>query len=499
MVRPSSFENRLSSSFEPLAARKNVTDQFYEDRFKRYSTIVELLFQQHELKSILAKLIGLMEAISDDMLGSVLLLSEDGKHLLTGAAPSLAKDYCQAIHGVAIGEAVGSCGTAAYLQERVIVENIATHPYWADYKDLALASGLQACWSEPIWGSGKRLLGTFAMYYPQPKSPTDLDIQLIEEAAVLAGMAIERRRDIEHQKMTEALIDRLPSGVAITDANGILTSINQSLSSVTGFDAPELMGNTIDKVLGIDQGTFNFQELCSTLDSNKHYSGEHRATRSKGTIYYIALQLVVLRGPHNEIKQCIYIISDITERKSHESLIQRQANYDQLTQLPNRNYFYQRTEWTIQHCQRESKPGALILIDLDYFKEVNDRAGHSAGDSLLIEIALRLQTHSRQSDTLARLGGDEFAMFIYDQGDPAQLLNIAEKFLTAVSEPCNVETIGNQVITGSLGIARFPEDGIDATSLLQAADQAMYSAKNSGGNRARLLFQRYAPEGGTSG
>lgn len=156
-----------------------------------YQTILSLLTSDKPLKAALRELVMLIENEADGMLGSVLLMSEDRLHLVEGAAPSLPGFYNQAINGVAIGEGVGSCGTVAFTGERVVVEDIGTHPYWADFKGLALEAKLHACWSQPI-KQNNTVLGTFALYYNKPQAPDEFHIKLIEEAAGLAKVLIEK-------------------------------------------------------------------------------------------------------------------------------------------------------------------------------------------------------------------------------------------------------------------------------------------------------------------
>lgn len=153
--------------------------------------VLELLAKGRNLDVVLTSLVEGCEALNPEMLGSVLVLDETGTHLLLGAAPSLPKFYNEAIHGIEIGEGVGSCGTAAHNSERVIVADIATHPYWAGYKELAVKAELSACWSQPIFSTAGKVLGTFAMYYKECRAPTEDDLEFINGSAHLAGIAIE--------------------------------------------------------------------------------------------------------------------------------------------------------------------------------------------------------------------------------------------------------------------------------------------------------------------
>ena len=197
-----------------------------------YNGILSMLLNGAPLAEILH---ALVLKIEDQRLGthaSVLLLSEDGKRVLMGAAPHLPDSYNQAIHGVEIGPEAGSCGTAAYTGERVIVEDIEHHPYWALYKSYALVHGLRACWSEPIKDSQGKVLGTFAMYYKAIKAPTAADLTLIAEAARLASLAIERSRSLEFQRLAVKIFDRLPLALVITNAKHSVLYANDAFKQM---------------------------------------------------------------------------------------------------------------------------------------------------------------------------------------------------------------------------------------------------------------------------
>ncbi len=205
--------------------------------------------QQQILKKIIDKSIPLGEILEDvvsaiqhqqpGMLGSILLLDETGKHLRHGAAPDLPADYCHAIDNIAIGEKVGSCGTAAYRKERVIVSDIATDPLWADYRSLALKYGLAACWSQPVKDAAGQVLGTFALYHRQPCSPNEREIRLIERAAALAANVIKVRREEQALARLAEILQATSDFVAMADVNGRITFVNKAGRQMMGFGENE--------------------------------------------------------------------------------------------------------------------------------------------------------------------------------------------------------------------------------------------------------------------
>ena len=200
---------------------------------------------QAMLRGSLDTLIRLIERVSPGMRGSVLLLDEDGVTLHHGAAPRLPRSYCDAIDGASIGPAAGSCGTAAYRRERVIVRDIATDPLWEDYRDLASTYGLAACWSTPIMDRGN-VLGTFAMYYTEPRAPTEADISLTDTAAMLAGNAIKRARAERALRVSEArfrsMAEAIPVQVWTARPDGHLDYITQKVADYLGRTKSELLG-----------------------------------------------------------------------------------------------------------------------------------------------------------------------------------------------------------------------------------------------------------------
>jgi len=212
---------------------KTDTEKKQEDFRRGQSKILQRLAANAPLPEILERLVLLIEAQSPGMLCSILLLSDDGDHVRHGAAPSLPKEYVEAIDGAAIGPKVGSCGTAMYRGEPVVVTDISVDPLWEDFRELALANGLRACWSTPILSGRGKVLGSFAMYYQEPRTPTGDEADLTEVATRIAGLAIEHHAAKEILARTQAQLAQ--ASYAADKGKAALSSadeINQQLEAI---------------------------------------------------------------------------------------------------------------------------------------------------------------------------------------------------------------------------------------------------------------------------
>ncbi|ABI39203.1 diguanylate cyclase/phosphodiesterase with PAS/PAC sensor(s) [Shewanella sp. MR-4] len=453
-----------------------------------YSGILSMLLNGAPLAEILH---ALVLKIEDQRLGthaSVLLLSEDGKKLLTGAAPHLPDSYNQAIHGVEIGPEVGSCGTAAYTGERVIVEDIEHHPYWALYQSFALAHGLRACWSEPIKDSQGKVLGTFAMYYEEVKSPTTADLTLIAEAARLASLAIERSRSLEFQRLAVKIFDRLPLSLVITNASHSVLYANDAFTQMVYPETTDIDDFCPEHFFSPSE-PHEIDSLFQHLSEGKMWQGELIGLRNNGETFYLDLTVTVFRESHSNENGFAWLFSDISERKKAAQLIKYQANNDSLTGLANRNALFRQIQELIS--ADSLTPGfSFMLMDLDNFKQVNDTYGHDKGDALLVQVVEEIKTCLNDQAVFSRLGGDEFALLLPGIVTQRELSQLAEKINRQVYRRYELSLDKGVYSSVSIGIARFPEDALDLEQLLNCADQAMYISKANGRNRYHFFTEQ---------
>jgi PAS domain S-box-containing protein len=301
---------------------RDFTERKKEDLFRAgQSRVLEQIAIGTPLAEVLASLVLLIEAQSDGMLCSVLQLSDDGKHLRSGAAPSLPEIYVRAVDGAPIGPKNGSCGTAMYRGQQVIVEDILADPLWEDYHDLAVLSGLRACWSTPIFSGSGKVLGSFAMYYREPRTPSGTEAQLAEVATHIAGIAIEHQRAEEELRASEQRFAKAfnanphPMSLATADGERII-EVNESFVELSGFTRPELIGRSSVDLLW--EMPLRRAELIARLRSGgvvRDLESEIH-TRSGGSrIVLLSCLMVEIGG-----QSCLLSVSnDITERRWAET------------------------------------------------------------------------------------------------------------------------------------------------------------------------------------
>jgi diguanylate cyclase (GGDEF)-like protein/PAS domain S-box-containing protein len=454
--------------------------------------LLEFIATGAPLPHVLDRIARFVEEHSeDDLLASILLLDREGTHLLHGAAPSLPAFWTDAVDGIAIGPKVGSCGTAAYRRERVCVANISSDPLWEDYRELAEQAGLRACWSTPFFATDGVLLGTFALYYREPHEYTESDNDLVELATHLAGIAIERARSgtaaRESEDRYRDLFENANEPIGTVTMDDEITDVNRAFERVLGYDRAELIGTNLAQYL-TPSGLEEAQRA-----TERKLSGEVRGTTFEQEFIAKNGQLVVLEVSSRVIEEdgrpigVQGICRDITARKQADCELRRLSElnlhlslHDSLTGLPNRASFREQVEGAIVSADREGSELAVLLMDLDRFKEINDTLGHHYGDLLLIELARRLCSVMRKTDSVARLGGDEFGVLVSDVCESASVLeHVIERILAALEQPFLVDGLPLHV-EASIGVARYPAHGDDVDLLLQRADVAMYLAKDSG-------------------
>ncbi len=282
-------------------------------------------------------------------------------------------------------------------------------------------------------------------------------------------------------------------GMTITDAQTQIVAVNPAFTRITGYTLTELIGRKPSVLRSARQDGEFYRELWHTLNERGQWQGEIWNRRSSGEIYPEWLSITAVHNGMGSATHYIGIFSDITERKEAEARIHHISHHDALTNLPNRLMMQARLHHVILQSQHTEQRAAVLLLDLDRFKTINDTLGHEIGDALLIQVTQRCLAVLRNTDTFARQGGDEFVALLHDLGQTQDAALIARKILASFAQPFELGSHA-LTVTASIGIALYPDDGADESILLRNADAAMYRAKANGRN----CFQFYSADMNTA-
>lgn len=300
---------------------------------------------------------------------------------------------------------------------------------------------------------------------------------------------ISRMREAEEvMRIAASVYQAIGEAVLIADAGNRIISVNAAFTRLTGYEASEAIGQKTSLLKSGHHDNEFYRRMWHALEETGHWEGQIQNRRRNGEEYTERLSIHTIYDERGAVLRRIALFSDITEQRLAEEKIWRQANYDELTGLPNRRLFLDRLEDRLQVAGRSGQMVALLFIDLDRFKEVNDNLGHAVGDLLLSETGRRISSCVRAIDTVARIGGDEFTVIMADMSETDRVSEVVQNILESLRRPFYLD---GQVVwtSGSLGVAMFPCDGDGQEDLLKHADQAMYVAKD----RGRDQFSYFTP------
>lgn len=292
----------------------------------------------------------------------------------------------------------------------------------------------------------------------------------------------QRKRAEDKLRLAASVFTHVREGILITDAHGDIIDVNDAFTRITGYARGDVLGRNPRLLSSGRHEPAFYAALWRTIGETGHWSGEVWNRRKCGQVYPEQLTITAVRDGNGRTQQYVALFSDITTVKERQTWLEHIAHYDALTTLPNRVLLADRLQQAMASAQRRGQRLAVVYLDLDRFKQVNDDHGHAVGDQLLVGVSARLKHALREGDTLARLGGDEFVAVLLDLADTDASAPMLTRMLDAIAQPVQVDGLSIQV-SGSLGVTFFPQaDDIDADQLLRQADQAMYQAKQAGRN-----------------
>ncbi len=301
------------------------------------------------------------------------------------------------------------------------------------------------------------------------------------------GHEIGERKRAEHKlQLAASVFTHAREGIMITDADGTIIDVNDTFTRITGYSREEALGQNPRILNSGRQPPEYYTTMWRVLLETGQWSGEVWNRRKSGEVFAEMQTVSVVRDAAGVTQNYVALFSDITPMKTHQQQLEHIAHYDALTHLPNRVLLADRLQQAIHQSQRRQRSLAVVFLDLDGFKAVNDSHGHAVGDTLLIALAERMKGALREGDTLARIGGDEFVAILVDLELAQDCELVLERLLVAASSPVQAGALALQV-SASMGVSICPQDGSDADLLIRHADQAMYAAKQAGKNRYHLF------------
>ncbi len=374
--------------------------------------------------------------------------------------------------------------------------NVVVNEFPADemikpWHERALRYGFGSRGIFPISRAGK-LIAVLCVYHAHPGAFDEEMIGLLDEMSRDVSFALDnfdresKRRQSEQQLRIAATAFETQEGMLVTDRDNRILRVNRAFTRLTGYSATEAIGRTPAILKSGRQDAAFYRSMWETLARDKYWQGELWNRRKNGEAYPEWLTITAVLDEHGQATHYVGVFSDISQRKEADEKIYRLAFHDPLTNLPNRSLLRDRLQQALASSTRSQRYGALLFLDLDNFKTLNDTRGHDIGDLLLIEVAKRLQDCVRDSDTVARLGGDEFVIMLEDLGEDgsqaaAAARDVGEKILSSISRPFDLGSIEYHS-SASIGISLFRNEGTSMYDLLKRADTAMYQAKAAGHN-----------------
>ncbi|WNV05017.1 EAL domain-containing protein [Candidatus Methylospira mobilis] len=293
------------------------------------------------------------------------------------------------------------------------------------------------------------------------------------------------KRAEENMRLLASIFETCQEAILVTNADNIIVVVNPAFSRITGYRRDEVLGKNPKILSSGRQDKVFYAHMWQAIKTKMEWRGEVWNRRKSGEVYAELLSIAVISDERGRALRHVGVFSDITALKSHEAELNQIANYDALTALPNRRLLTDRLQQAIARAQRSSKVLAVCYLDLDGFKQVNDRFGHEAGDQLLVDMTYRLQAALRAEDTLARLGGDEFVILLGDLADEHDYFPVLDRMLAIVAAPV-IRDGREMTVSASIGVTFYPHDNEDGDTLLRHADQAMYAAKQTGKRRYQV-------------
>ena len=412
------------------------------------------------------------------------------------------RQWFKAISGLAVRETPRDVAFCAHAilepREPLVVEDATADTRFADNPLVVGTPDIRFYVGVPLVTPDGYPLGTLCVIDRIPRRLTPRQMEALRTLAEQTMGQLELRRSVrktreyvEALRLAELVYNTSTDGMLVTDGANRIIAINPAFTKLTGYEFSDVEGRNPSMLRSGRQDDAFYPAMWNTLELTGQWRGELWNRRRNGEVYPEWLTIHRVDDDEGRPHRYVALFSDITERKRMEEQTWRHANFDPLTQLPNRRLFFELLNHEITKMKRENGSLAVLFLDLDRFKEINDGFGHDVGDSVLIEAARRVKGALRASDTVARLGGDEFTIILSDPKSPAAVEQVVRKIRESLAQPFALSDSNEGYVTGSVGIALYPNDATSPDMLIRRADHAMYLAKAAGRNG----FARWRSDG----
>lgn len=373
----------------------------------------------------------------------------------------------------------GPAGVA--IRENHPVDVSADSVEFAPWRERAERYGIRRILAIPL-SMETDVFGVLLMYAGEPQAFDAFAVSRLSAFAARVAVAIRGAQEQQELRLLDAAMRNASNAMFITDRQGRVQWMNEALTRISGYAREQILGRTPHIFSSGRHDDSFWREMWARIDNGQDWRGDVVNRNMSGELYTVTQSITPLFDDKGELTHFLAVQQDISEKCRLEEEIHYLAYHDILTDLPNRMLFQDRVQQEIIHAKRSKGEFAVLFIDLDGFKAVNDARGHAIGDQLLQAIAQRLRGCVREGDTVARLGGDEFTILLRGVGHGEGLRRVLRKIIKAVAQPCVLGEAAEKV-TASIGVSLFPQDATGAEKLLIHADEAMYRAKQGGKNR----------------
>lgn len=456
--------------------------------------ILESVAHGDDHLEVIERVCKLEEQLLPNAVASVMLLDQADGVLNVYAAPSVPPEGIARLNGLRPGPGGGSCGNVVYQGTPQFVSNTFTDPRWADLRAIAHDFNLCACWSFPIYSGNRKIVGTFALSSFEHRAPSPFHHKLLEVGASIIGIVLERHASQASHRLFQKVMEGSDEGFIVTDAHGAILLVNRAFTRIFGYTQDELVGSPPSRLSSGHHDSAFYSAMWHSLKTFGHWHGEIWNRRKNGEVFPEWLSISAVNDASGATTHYLGIFTDLSDKKDAEATIQYLSSHDVLTGLPNRLLFQDRLDTALAFASRDGRKVALLSLNLDNFKLLNDSLGHAAGDELLIRIASRLNASIGDGDALCRQAGDEFLLALTDVPDVDALSARVMGILERVMEPIALKD-HSLSLSCSVGVALYPDDAVSSDKLLLCAGKAMDNAKEAGRNTYRFFTEQLNTNG----